>query len=167
MEELMDISHVATQERALGRAVYVPKEIQSDGTGQYGGKPSGSLFCADSLLKHLNHLVPLYFSGCPNSDCRAVFHQDYSPSGRSFSNLDIRFFAICLTSRSIRHKKSPTSEVRQNHHSDSYPLPRRSASQAVGRSLAPGICRSLRGTEFPVTVAGPRRTHTGFPFQPR
>ena len=139
VEELMDVSHVATQERALGRSINVSDEIQSDGTGQNGGKPSGSLFCAYGLLKHLNHLFPLNFSGCPDSDCRAVFHQDYSPLGRSFSNLDIRFFVICLACRSIRNKKSLTSEVRRNHHSDSYPLPRRSASQAAGRSLASGI----------------------------
>ena len=69
VEELMDVSHVATQERALGRAVYVPKEIQSDGTGQNGGKPSGSLFCAYGLLKHLNHLVPLNFLGCTILNC--------------------------------------------------------------------------------------------------
>ncbi len=167
VEELMDVSHLGSQEGALGCAIYVPKKIQCDGTGQNGGKPSGSLFCAYGLLKHLNHLVPLNFSGCPHSDGRTIFHQDYSPSGRSFSNLDIRFFAICLACRSIRHKNSLTGEVRRNHHSDSYPLPRRSASQAAGRSLASGIFRPIHGAEFPVTVAGPRRTLTGFPFQSR
>jgi len=116
VEELMDVSHLGSQEGALGCAIYVPKKIQCDGTGQNGGKPSGSLFCAYGLLKHLNHLVPLNFSGCPHSDGRTIFHQDYSPSGRSFSNLDIRFFAICLACRSIRHKNSLTGEVRRNHH---------------------------------------------------
>ena len=69
VEELMDVSHVATQERALGRAVHESKEIQSDGTSQNGGKPSGSLFCAYGLLKHLNHLVPLIFSRCRILNC--------------------------------------------------------------------------------------------------
>ena len=142
VEELMDVSHVATQERALGRAVHESNEIQSDGTSQNGGKPSGSLFCAYGLLKHLNHLVPLIFSRCRILNCWAVFHRDYSPSGHSHYNLGIHFSVICLTIHQIRptgHKKSPTGGVRRNHQYDSYPLPRRSASQAEGRSLAPGF----------------------------
>ncbi len=73
MEELMDVSHVATQERALGRAVHVSKEIQSDGTSQNGGKPSGSLFCAYGLLKHLNHLVPLKYFALSDSKLLVYF----------------------------------------------------------------------------------------------
>ena len=67
---------------------------------------------------------------------RRDFHRDYSPLGHSLCNLRIRFFLNCLAGRPGGRKKSPTGGVRRNHHSDSYPLPRRSASQAEGRSLA-------------------------------
>jgi hypothetical protein len=59
VEDFMDIGHVASQERTLDRAINVSDEIQSDGSRQYGGKPSGSLSVAYSLLKHLDHFVPL------------------------------------------------------------------------------------------------------------
>jgi hypothetical protein len=59
VEDFMNIGHVAAQERTLGRAVHVPNEIQSDGSRQYGGKPSGSFSVAYRLLEHLDHFVPL------------------------------------------------------------------------------------------------------------
>ena len=59
VEEFMDIGHVSSQERTLDSAVNVSYEIQSDGSRQYGGKPSGSLSVAYSLLEHLDHFVPL------------------------------------------------------------------------------------------------------------
>jgi len=59
VKDFMDIGHVATQERTLGCAVHVSDEIQSDGSHQYGGKPSGSFSVAYGLLEHLDHLVPL------------------------------------------------------------------------------------------------------------
>ena len=59
VEELVDVSHVGTQESTLGRAVHVTDEIQGDGSHQYGGKPSGSLSVCYGLLKHLDHVIPL------------------------------------------------------------------------------------------------------------
>jgi hypothetical protein len=61
VEELMDIGHVASQERTLDCAVYVTNEIQGDGTRQYRGKPSGSLSVCYGLLEQLNHVIPLFF----------------------------------------------------------------------------------------------------------
>ncbi len=59
VEDFMNIGHVAAQERALDGDINVSDEIQSDGSRQYGGKPSGSLSVAYSLLKHPGHVVPL------------------------------------------------------------------------------------------------------------
>jgi hypothetical protein len=62
MEELMDIGHVASQERTLDGAVHVSDEIQSDGTCKDCRKPSGSSFIRYGLLKHLNHFnLPKFY----------------------------------------------------------------------------------------------------------
>ena len=59
VEDLMDIGHVAAQERTLGCAVHVSDEIQSDGCQHNGGQPSGSSSICQGLLEHLYHVILL------------------------------------------------------------------------------------------------------------
>jgi len=68
VEDLMDIGHVAAQERTLGSAVHVSDKIQGDGSQQNSGQPPGSPSVCYGLLKHLNHVILLRIPAISVSD---------------------------------------------------------------------------------------------------